>query len=110
MGAFGGVYPVVDGALHASAVIRTALAVLWIQLSRGKYEGPGRLFGLPGRYFASAELDDWASDVPEWVRFCFGFCFGFGFGFGFMVVLTHIFYAPAAKQTLPQADRSFHLI
>jgi hypothetical protein len=27
------------------------------------------------------------------------FSIGFGFGFGFTVVLTHIFGAPAAKQT-----------
>ncbi|KAL7923847.1 hypothetical protein ACQKWADRAFT_288019 [Trichoderma austrokoningii] len=52
------------GPLRGFACGQPALAVLWIQLSRRKYEGPGRMLGLSGRYFA-----------VEWVRFCFDFGF-----------------------------------
>lgn len=31
------------------------------------YDGQGAAPGLRGRYCASAELDDWAGEVPEWV-------------------------------------------
>ncbi|KAF3071816.1 hypothetical protein CFAM422_005957 [Trichoderma lentiforme] len=30
------------------------------------YDGQGAASGLRGRYCVSAELDDWAGEVPEW--------------------------------------------
>lgn len=101
MGAFGagGVYPVVDGAttgLCMSVQSYGSTSCALDSAVKAQYEGPGRLFRLPGRYFASGELDNWASDASEWIHPCFGS----GSGFGFMVVLTHMSNAPAAKPTL----------
>lgn len=71
MGAFGGVYPVVDGATTGLCMPVQSYGSTSCALDsavKAQYEGPGRAF----RLLASAELDDWASHVPEWVRRRFG--------------------------------------
>lgn len=104
MGAFGGVYPVVDGATTGLCMPVQSYGSTSCALDsavKAQYEGQGERSGyslLPSSTIGRAMC-----------RSGFVVALALALGFGFTVVLTHIFYAPAARQAAPQADRSFHL-